>query len=93
MSIYKNEQADAIYQKLLDVEKPMQMDYLNAGYCKWFLGQHSESIHLFKSFVAETGSEDSRGRIDSEFRKDRNIVDLNHISSTERKIIIDLVCE
>ena len=93
MSIYKNEQADAIYQKLLDVEKPMQMDYLNAGYCKWFLGQHSESIHLFKSFVAETGSEDSRGRIDSEFRKDRNIFDLNHISSTERKIIIDLVCE
>lgn len=93
MSVQKNEQADVIYQKLLAAEKPLMMDYLNAGYCKWFLGRHSEGIFLFKSFIAEASPEDPRERLEAEFQKDRNILDVNQVSSTEQHIIVDLVCE
>ena len=51
----KYEQAENLYEKLLDIEKPSPNDLLNEGYCLWFNGRIDDAAACFRRYLEETG--------------------------------------
>ena len=51
----KYEQAEKLYEKLLDIEKPSPNDLLNEGYCLWFNGRIDDAAACFRRYLEETG--------------------------------------
>lgn len=93
MAMKKNEQAGKIYDRLLALENPVMMDYLNAGYCKWFQGEMGECIRLFKTYLSLADAQDQPAGIEREFQKDRKILERNAVSAVEQKIVAEIVGE
>ena len=56
-------------------------DYLNTGYCAWFLGHRQEAIRIFKEHVKNL-----HGKMDNDTR----LFDLYGISHAERQMIADI---
>ncbi len=47
----KSEQADGLYEQLVAIENPEYEDFLNRGYCLWFLGRVTEAADSFRTYI------------------------------------------
>lgn len=80
------EQADNIYQKLVAAERVHPEDWLNAGYCCWFMGRIDEAVHDFKQYFA-TLSQDDRDY----FEFDKDLLATYNIGQTQLKLMLALI--
>lgn len=90
------EQAERFYQHLLALDKTDDTDFLNAGYCQWFLGHVPEATMLFSQFVGEKGAKAGKqltAILADEFRSDAALLEEYKISDVDQKIMIDIVLE
>ncbi len=49
-------QADGLYEQLVALEKPVCEDFLNRGYCLWFLRRVTEAADCFRTYMKMTDS-------------------------------------
>lgn len=47
----KLQQAEKEYKRILKNNETENGDWLNAGYCQWFIGNTNEAINMFKTFM------------------------------------------
>lgn len=93
----KLSQASKIYDWLLDTGKTGRMDFLNAGYCKWFQGDISSATTLFSKYcnAVATLKGDKQNfdydalskALDAEFRDDAQMIDSFGISVVDRMLV------
>ena len=77
------EKADKLYHELLALDKPEAADYLNAGYCAWFMGKGEGAAMLFLKAEAELSD---RTLVDK-FKEDASLLDSYGIDDTDRIIM------
>jgi len=89
-------QADKEYQRLLASGTSVAVDYLNAGYCKWFAGEISEASDCFARFCElqkktdgnkTDGNKDFAVLIDKEFNNDSMMLDRYSLTRTDRMLM------
>ncbi len=91
----KLSQAEKEYSRLLKSKKVVAQDWLNAGYCQWFLGNIDNAVDMFKNFVSKTKKEKKQEleSIAEEFLKDIDFITEHNISTTDCHLMVDLVRE
>ena len=77
----KLDRAEKLYQEILADAACNEGDYLNTGYCAWFLGHRQKAIQIFKEHVKNL-----HGKMDNDTR----LFDLYGISHAERQMIADI---
>uniref|UniRef100_A0AB33ITM7 Tetratricopeptide repeat protein n=1 Tax=Prevotella sp. GTC17254 TaxID=3236794 RepID=A0AB33ITM7_9BACT len=90
MADTKVEKAEKIYDELLLSAGVGPADYLNGGYCKWFLNKISEAVILLKTFMDKSKSFQS---LSDAFASDHLLLEANHITDIDEKIMCDLTNE
>lgn len=91
-------QADKAYGWLMSRENAGDMDYLNAGYCKWLMNDISEAASLFSRFYDKrTGNMEKKDGadvyqemsdiLDAEFDNDRLLLKRFGISYVDRMLL------
>lgn len=93
----KPENAETIYARLLNNQKKIPEDSLNAGYCKWFLMKIPEAVELFQNFELTRSSQkqndqDHQSLFDI-FVMDSKLLRQYHIQTAEVYLMMDLVNE
>jgi len=78
------EQADKLYQRLTAVDNVCRDDWMNAGYCCWFLGRIDEAIHCFKASL--------RNGDTTFFSFDHELLEDYGISETQFRLMYAAVC-
>lgn len=78
------EQADKLYQRLTAVDDVYHEDWMNAGYCCWFLGRIDEAIHCFRASL--------RNGDTTFFSFDHDLLEDYGISATQFKLMYAAVC-
>ena len=92
MGVGKYEQAEKAYNRLLNSEETENGDWLNAGYCQWFMGKTNEAIRLFKIFTkSQSNAKDYT--IDNDFTNDADILADHGINAIDIQLMADLVAE
>lgn len=90
----KLEQADKEYAKLLSSSDTETGDYLNAGYCRWFMQDMAGAMRLFRKFIDVSNSLNPKNPpldIEEEMLKDRDMLDSHGISDIDFNLMVDLV--
>lgn len=77
----KLDRAEKLYQEILADPSCNEGDYLNSGYCSWFLGHRQEAIRIFKEHVKN---------LHGNIVNDTRLFDLYGISHVERQMIEDI---
>ncbi len=77
------EKADKLYHELLALDKPEAADYLNAGYCAWFMGKGEGAAMLFLKAEAELSDK----TLVDKFKEDASLLDSYGIDATDRIIM------
>lgn len=89
----KLEQAEAEYNSLL--ENAQTLDYLNAGYCQWFMGKIEKAVDLFATYVRILNRQDDRGvafdMLESSLDDDKAFIISHGVTETEIRLMVDLV--
>jgi tetratricopeptide (TPR) repeat protein len=78
------EQADKLYQRLIAVDNVYRDDWMNAGYCCWFLGRIDEAIHCFKASL--------RNGDTTFFSFDHELLEDYGITETQFRLMYAAVC-
>lgn len=86
MLLCKSAQAEPIYDDLLSSAEAENADYLNAGYCKWFVGKVAAAADLFKTYVQK----ESVSLADA-FAQDLSLLTRNSISNIDIKLMTDII--
>lgn len=89
----KLEQAKKEYTKILADAPPKKEDYLNAGYCAWFMGDIAHAIELFRLFTNEDIDGRDNRLLEHVFSEDHDIIHKYGITYPEIQLMIDLVEE
>lgn len=93
----KIEQADKEYSKLLENIRPMANDYLNAGYCRWFHGDITGAVSLFKNYIKAVGKsvtpDNTPLSIEDVFINDRPMLERNGITPVSVSLMLALVAK
>ena len=92
MGVDKYEQAEKAYNRLLNSEETENGDWLNAGYCQWFMGNTNEAVRLFKTFTKSRSNTKAYG-IDDEFANDADRLADHGINAIDMQLMADLVAE
>lgn len=88
----KLQQAEKEYRRILKSNETENGDWLNAGYCQWFIGNIDEAISMFKTFISCQEKNDSVSLYD-EFAKDRKFLMLHGIDEIDMLLMSDIVKE
>lgn len=90
----KLEQADKEYAKLLNSPDTETGDYLNAGYCRWFMQDMPGAVAFFRRFIS-VSNKLAGGKapvdIENEMLKDRDILSDHGISDIDFTLVVDLL--
>lgn len=92
MGVNKNEQAEKAYNRLLNSEEVENGDWLNAGYCQWFMGHTDEATRMFKTF-AKPHKDTKDYDISEDFANDIDILTAHEINDTDIQLMAELVSE
>lgn len=90
MGVGKFQQADKEYRRILKSNDAENGDWLNAGYCQWFIGNITEAIEMFKTFVACQNTTSATNLCD-EFTKDRKFLLSHGIDEIDILLMSDMV--
>lgn len=88
----KLEQADKAYGKLLSGPDTETGDYLNAGYCRWFMGNVPAAADRLRRFIDVSRSLSPAKQavdIEAEMRKDLDILRDHGISEVDFNLMVD----
>lgn len=88
------EQAGKEYNKLLGGSDTETGDYLNAGYCRWFMHDMAGAIRLFRRFVDVSGRLNPTNppiNIEAEMEKDRDILKDHGISDVDFNLMVAIL--
>lgn len=89
------EPAGKEYSRLLDSGKASASDYLNAGYCRWFGGNLSGAVELFKKYKELEASAATPGgvpvSIEDAFINDWAVLEKNGITPVSYHLMVALV--
>lgn len=85
----KPEEAEKIYDKLIEGNDATEADLLNVGYTKWILHKTKDAVGYLKSY-AESLAAANRNIFD-DFMADKNVLELNGIKSYELKLMVDVL--
>ena len=85
----KPEEAEKIYDKLIEGNDATEADLLNVGYTKWILHKIKDAVGYLKSY-AESIAAANRNIFD-DFMADKNVLELNGIKSYELKLMADVL--
>lgn len=89
------EQAEKEYERLLGSDKVTGSDWLNAGYCKWFRGDLSAAVTLFRKYKeAEKDTEGQGGEpltTETVFINDWHMLERNGITPVGYRLMVSLV--
>lgn len=85
----KPEEAEKIYDKLIEGNDATEADLLNVGYTKWILHKTKDAVGYLKSY-AESLTAANRNIFD-DFMADKNVLELNGIKSYELKLMVDVL--
>lgn len=83
--------ANKIYNTLLSCEKPAKEDYINAGYCHWFLHEMEEAVSLFRAYRDNAGGD--VWELESVFLEDKVLLERNGITKIDRHLMLDLILQ
>ena len=91
--VQKNiQQAENTYDTLLGKGQNEAMDFLNAGYCKWFAGKIEEAVKLFCRYIETDNTEkDTTMLIQEAFNNDKALLDDYEMSTADKAIMVDLI--
>ena len=91
--VQKNiQQAENTYDTLLGKGQNEAMDFLNAGYCKWFAGKIEEAVKLFCRYIETDNTEkDTMALIQEAFNNDKALLDDYEMSTADKAIMADLI--
>lgn len=86
------EQADKLYQEILDNKACNASDYLNAGYANWFQGRVDTAIAIIRQSVAASDNI-IKDAVDlmRQFDKDTALINKFSIGEAEQKMVAELV--
>ena len=82
------DKASQLYDTLL-ASTPAHEDYLNAGYCKWAMGNVQRAVELFREWIVKSGK--STEQLLEEFRSDADTLEMYGISETDCFLMLSLV--
>ncbi len=92
MGMGKMDQAEREYRRLLSGDETEPVDWLNAGYCQWFMGNVSNAVERFRNFLMMGRKEDQENcDISQEFLKDYDFITDHGISPVDCHLMADLV--
>ena len=86
MGLHRLEQAERIYLKLMDAKKPLASDFLNAGYCYWFMGSIQKAIECFKKYMSSGDMS-----LKDEFQNDEDMLRRYSVSVVDKVLMLDMV--
>lgn len=92
MGMNKLQQAEKEYKRITKSNEAENGDWLNAGYCQWFIGNISEAINMFKTFMSFQNKNQSYNLYD-EFSKDRSFLLSHGIDEIDMLLMTDLMKE
>lgn len=84
---FKNEQAMRYYDKVIG-QKPLPVDYLNAGHAAWVSGNMEKALSHYSKAVELYGSKDL---FLEAFRKDENLIIERGVTSSDIPLVLDLI--
>lgn len=86
------DQAEKLYDEILNTENKTAADYLNAGYCKWFNKDLTAAIGLFKEYKKEMESQGNR-KVDflNKLSEDSALLDSYDIEEVDRRLVAGMV--
>ena len=88
--MYKHEPDKALeLLRKITAGKHLSTDVLVMGYAMWTMGDYGGAANAFRTFLKETES----GDLDTEFNKDRKLLEDYGILEDDRYIMEDLVDE
>ncbi len=90
------EQADKLYGEILSGTDQAPADYLNAAYCKWFMGNIVEAVGLMKNYLDATphgDGYDPRYLLFYKLATDSDILEKYEVPDVDRKLMVDLVMQ
>lgn len=91
MGLNKLEQAEKEYYRLLGSNDIETGDWLNAGYCQWFMGKTGEAVSMFKTFIESRYTDTKKDGISDEFEKDYDFLKDHKISNIDIRLMTDLL--
>ncbi len=83
----KREQAMKYYDKVI-AQKPMPVDYLNAGHVAWSLGDIEKAVPFYSKAAELYGSKEQFLEM---FRKDEDIIIGKGITPDDIPLVLDLI--
>lgn len=90
MGLNKLQQAEREYRRITKSSEAENGDWLNAGYCQWFLGNINEAVAMFKTFISFQGKNTSSNIYD-EFINDRSFLLSHGIDEIDILLMTDIV--
>lgn len=93
MMLRRLSDAETVYGKILEKGANVRgNDYLNAGYCKWFLGKIGEAVAFFRQFVEESNVSvsDAYSLLSDSLINDIELIRHNGLSDIDVNVMIDL---
>lgn len=94
MSLKHLQQAEKLYNEIIGADQTSAADYLNAGYCQWFLGNLQKAVELFKLYMKKAGEQPRDGqRIDfmRKLGEDASLLDAYNVPDVARHIVAGMV--
>ena len=90
----KFEQADKEYSKLLASADTETGDYLNVGYCRWFMNDIPNAVKYLRQFVNASNNVSNGNKpvdIEKEMLKDRDILTDHGINDVDFNLMVELL--
>lgn len=89
LALQQTDNAQKIYQKLLDASAPSSTDVLNAGFCAWMTGDRERGVQLMVKFMQMEKTTD-RERLLAHIDEDRKLFLIYNIDAIEINLMVDM---
>src|SRR5574344_258211 len=81
-----NSESFAMLRKINDLGRCKAEDYLNMGYCQWFLNMPKNAVESFRRYM----SMNVDASLKNAFSEDSYLIDMNGIKWSEQSIMLDI---
>lgn len=92
LSDCKPNDAERVYDWIVNNTDATDADLLNCGYAKWLLAKNEEAIGCFRKYVEQSEATDKRELLKKDFANDWAMLAKNGLKQYEAKLMIDIVC-
>ena len=87
----KPNDAERVYDWIVNSDRAIDSDWLNCGYAKFILSKTAEAVRCFQRFVEQNEATDQRELLKRELANDWKILSKNGVKDYEAHLIVDIV--